>query len=402
MRRYWTEEQLKAFNLGDYPEDFILVYGGVGSGKTSAALAGFLFWTRQFKGKQFGLIAKTSLQTEHIVLRNLREAANEFGMYVSDKRGKTITIGSNQFIMFDGVNVSAAGRIQGFDLAGMYVDEAVNIHPLVMEEVANRIREEEFAKLVMTANPDEPSHDFYIDFVMRAEEIGMRTIILNPKDNPAMSDRALQRIIDTAVGGSYYQRVEGLWSTRKGLIFHSFFPPDKAPEVDAYEAFYIAVDPGYSSSTHALLIGKLSGRYWVIDELRLDFVKERYQLSDDEQADRIRAKFDYIPKKPALAVVDSAAQSLRRAIRYKFDIAVLNSDKKDFEASIYYTSAMLHLGVCRLSDNVEHLHRELLTFGFDEKGKIPMNQLSIHGVDALRYFLWTMREVRTDFNVGPL
>lgn len=391
---------MKAFLLGDYKEKIILICGGTGSGKTSASIAGYLFWTRNYKDLDFGVMAKTDYQTNSVVMLNFTRAARELGMYVGKKRKKVMQIGSNRFHFLDGANVSAAERMQGADLSGFYIDEAVKINGLVLEEAVKRIRALPEAKMIMTANPDEPMHDFYINYVMRADEIKMRIIILNPEHNPSLSAEALQLVIDTAIGGSYYSSVLGEWSSRTGLVYHSFKPPTPGPDLEEYESFYITADPGYSSSTHAVLLGRLRGTYWVVDELRLDFVKDRFQLSDTEQVDRMKAAFAYIPKPITLAVVDSAAQSMKKALHYAFDCRVLDSDKRDFDASINYTKAMLHLGVCRLTDKAPRLHHELLSYSYDDKhGDMPLKSNTIHGLDALRYFLWTLREIRRPINV---
>ena len=411
MRRYWTKEQLKAVFLKEYEEDFILVYGGFGSGKSSATIKGYTDWTRGFQGRNFGMVAKTNYQKVNVLLPNLRKAAHELSMPIGKYRAsdKTIQVGANTFHILDGADVTAAERMQGADLSGVYVDEAAKIPGAVLEELVQRIRAEEYAKMVMTCNPEEPTHDFYLDYVMRSKDIGMKMILLNPKDNPTLSSRAVQRVIDTSVGGQYAQRIDGDWVPKTGLVYNSFYPPEKAPGIDAYDVFYISVDPGYSSSTHALLVGKLAGVYWVIDELRMDFLKDKFQLSDSEQADRIKEKFSYIPRKPALIVVDSAAQSLKRAMRTKFGVRVIDSDKRGeiiqgIPQSGHYLRAMLHLGMCRLSDNVERLERELLSFGYEENRAkdVTIKSSSIHGLDALRYLLWSLREVRLPIDVRAI
>ena len=79
MRR-WSNKQKPIVNLTAMPNRFILVVGAVGSGKTAASIAGFIVHSLKYTGKVFAMIAKTSMQTDTVVKREVRVVAEELGM----------------------------------------------------------------------------------------------------------------------------------------------------------------------------------------------------------------------------------------------------------------------------------------------------------------------------------
>ena len=262
-----TEAQKGLTGLLDSPNPYILGIGAMGSGKSVSAIAGFLLYSLQFTGKQFGIVGKTSLQTRKVIEAELSRLCEFWGIPYS-RVGKEANVGRNEFIFYDGATVQAAERIQGGNLAGLYIDEVYNISQRVMEELENRVRVAQdgiMPKIVMTANPRLYSSWLKRDYVDRAAEIGLEVHKLLWGDNPTLPKRVKERVLATSSEAQRKHRIEGEWGVST-LAVYPHHHIGNAPDMAMSQGWYLAVDPAQSGTTHALLIGRFADCYWVYDE----------------------------------------------------------------------------------------------------------------------------------------
>ena len=164
----------------------------------------------QFPKRTFGIVAKTSHQTREKVWPSIERACKELNIPITKKGPKTYQVGWVKFLLLDGANVAAAERIQGLDLAGVYIDEVNNLHYLVMQELENRVRSVPGGKIVMSANPDNPLSWFQRDYINRKDDIGLHVTFLDWSDNPHLPESEKARIKSTSVGAFYQRRVLGV------------------------------------------------------------------------------------------------------------------------------------------------------------------------------------------------
>ncbi|MCY4128069.1 MAG: PBSX family phage terminase large subunit [Gammaproteobacteria bacterium] len=398
MRR-WSVKQKQVVRLGASDKPYHLVYGASGSGKSSAAIFGFLLWSLQFNGRHFLMVAKTQKQVHHVVGKQFDIAMHEMGIpYRVTRDGWEI--GNNKYMIFSGNDVSAQPRVQGFDASGIYIDEVVNIPELVMMELDNRLREISGGKVVMTANPANPAHWFKKRYVDRKADIGMAEYLLLHSDNPGLKDGTVLRMSRSSYGGFYNRRILGEWAPLHGAVFPSFYPPKPPPDERTAMRWYLSVDPGDSGVTHALLIGEFEEEYWVYDEWRWDGA-ERSQLTHGDQAERLRIWVSGKGISLAAIVCDSASQNMMLQLHRAFDLPVLNSRKvgeqKSLLEGIAITQHYLDSGRLRLSEAVPYLTDELMMYSWDEKAAEKGEDKPVkerdHGVDALRYFVYTIAQL---------
>lgn len=383
----WTAEQKKLLVLADYPERWVLAYGSTGTGKTKAALMGYLRLMQRHRGKLFGFMAKTMKLVQLTVMPELRRLCREYGLPFSKVKGQpTYRLGDNFCAFFGGADVVAAERIQSLTLAGCYVDEVYNIHREVIEELDNRLRGVPDAKCVLTGNPDAPSHWFKRDWVDQADALGMRIIHIVTNDNPAISQAFHDSIARTNRGANYIRRVLGRDAARSGLVYPDYAPPAPFALADS-EAFYLAVDPADSGPTHALLIGRAGGSYWLAAEWYWEG-REHGQISHAEKTEKIRAWLDSLGVDVTYAVADSEnpafALDLSRALQRD-----VHYPDKDIVSGVTLVRYWLEHGWLRLSDKVPRLLAELQAYQWDDKaaerGEDKPIKINDHAMDAMRY-----------------
>ena len=392
--RAWSNKQLEAIELRLSDKPFVLCYGATGAGKTDAATAGFLDWTHDVSlrhgSRTFGLVAKTSLQTNEKVLPACLRHAAEWGWRVQKLSAKSYVIGNNRFLLLDGANVAAAQRIQGLDLAGVFIDEVNQLHIRVMQELENRVRSVDGGKIVMTANPDNPLGWFQRDYINRADDIGMQIVFLLWADNPGLPESEKRRIERTSVGAMRKRRIHGIAAPMSGTIYTDYEIGPAPPEAEAYQ-WFLSVDPADSSTTHALLIGKFADAFWVFDEWVWS-ARLRHQLTHKQQCDMIAEWLD--GRTIGWAVYDNASPNFGAEL---FDAvgcdtyASIKGPDSVFDG-IQHTMAWLANRDIKVSETCEHLITEFGTYQWDEKaaerGEDKPLKVDDHGMDALRQFCY--------------
>lgn len=375
---------------------YVLAYGASGSGKTAAAVAGFLYWALEHhQDRTFAVVAKTSLQSRQVVGNEMERFCQERGVRIN-VLSRHATIAGNTFLFLDGANIQARERIQGLDLGGVYIDEVVNLNPAVFEELDQRARAGDTQKIVMTANPSNVYHWFKKDYYDRADEIGLARFHLLHSDNPGLSSLVSERMRRTAAFSRSLtaRRIEGIWANPSGQIYPHYDIKRIHPSV--VSNWYLAIDPADASTTHALLIGKYSddgdkytiAREWVHDG------RANERLSHSDQIARIAAWLGDVSVDAA--VVDSAAAAFQTQLEQTMGVPVYAAIK-DVEQGIEQTGYVLYSGALSVSPDCRNLIGELQGYHWDEKAALegvdkPV-KLRDHGVDAMRYFVMTLMGV---------
>ena len=228
--RSWSQKQATVVrSLFENDDRFTLVYGAVGSGKTAVATASLVVWSTRHRNEIIGLVAKTSSQTKDVILPEISKCCWELGIAFEKKDSQRYRVGRNLFRCFDGNDVTAIERIQGYNLAGLYVDEVVNMPEKILMEFDNRLRSGKEQRAIFTANPGNPAHWFKRNWVDRADSIGMRTYLLLMEDNPGLTERFVESTKLTSQGGFFRRRVLGEWANLDGNVYLDFREPAMAP-----------------------------------------------------------------------------------------------------------------------------------------------------------------------------
>lgn len=352
------QRKILAFPYSDY--DAIICDGAVRSGKTSIMTVAFVDWAmREFDGQRFGICGKTvdsatkNIITPYISMSYAKERYTlrwrRSDKLLEVKWGTT----TNWFEVFGGKDESSFMLIQGRTLAGVLLDEVALMPESFVNQALARCSVDG-ARLWFSCNPQSPSHWFHTDWIERHRERNALYLHFAMTDNPALSEKTLERYQSMYSGVFYDRYIRGLWVAADGLIYQQFaddkerYLIDTPPDNIMYAV--IGLDFGGSKSAHAMtLTGFTAGfkQVIVLDEYYHNNLKSgRLSPKQLEEAfvDFVRrAKSKY---KVYEAFCDSAEQTLIEgltvaAIRARLGIEVRNAIKGPINDRIaFYNSLM--------------------------------------------------------------
>ena len=424
MRR-WSKRQNDIIDLYADNSRHLLIYGTPGTAKSSMAmLIMVLYHLRQVRNCSFAIIGYTMDQCEESVLPLLEEACEDVGCIYDVKWGRRPIVFLhgrdeagpyvNQVRFFGSNSRKSRKSLQGQSFQLAYVDEATNIEPDMLAELRRRMRQLGDERVIYTCNTEGEDHPFYEDYVLRAKEIDMRVELMTIQDHPAMSPTFRRQLLDEPDSAMRDRNLRGIWRSRRGRVYSSHKPLEERPHVDDIEQWAVTVDPGDSSSSHALLLALhrqegAEAMWWVYDEWRRDWTREHEWVSHDDQARQIHDWIDTlgIVDRIAYGVCDSAAQSMRVALSESLNIDVYNSVKTRKHVpdvlmdSVDTLRMALHRGNIQLCHDTPRLLREINQCVWDETQKRdrPTESGLIHGLVALRY--WAYMAPLEDWHVVP-
>lgn len=351
------QRKILAFPYSDY--DAIICDGAVRSGKTSIMTVAFVDWAmREFDGRRFGICGKTvDSATKNIIVPyiSMSYAKERYTLrwrrsdkLLEVKRGTA----TNWFEVFGGKDESSFMLIQGRTLAGVLLDEVALMPESFVNQALARCSVDG-ARLWFSCNPQSPSHWFHTDWIERHRERNALYLHFAMTDNPALSEKTLERYQSMYSGVFYDRYIRGLWVAADGLIYQQFADEKERYLIDTPPDIMYAVigmDFGGSKSAHAMtLTGFTSGFKQVIllDEYYHNNLKSgRLSPKQLEEAfvDFVRrAKSKY---KVYEAYCDSAEQTLIEgltvaAIHAHLGIEVQNAIKGPINDRIaFYNSLM--------------------------------------------------------------
>lgn len=352
------QRKILAFPYSNY--DAIICDGAVRSGKTSIMTVAFVDWAmREFDGQRFGICGKTvDSATKNIIVPyiSMSYAKERYTLrwrrsdkLLEVKRGTT----TNWFEVFGGKDESSFMLIQGRTLAGVLLDEVALMPESFVNQALARCSVDG-ARLWFSCNPQSPSHWFHTDWIERHRERNALYLHFAMTDNPALSEKTLERYRSMYSGVFYDRYIRGLWVAADGLIYQQFaddkerYLIDTPPDNIMYAV--IGLDFGGSKSAHAMtLTGFTDGfkQVIVLDEYYHNNLRSgRLSPKQLEEAfvDFVRrAKSKY---KVYEAYCDSAEQTLIEgltvaAIRARLGIEVRNAIKGPINDRIaFYNSLM--------------------------------------------------------------
>lgn len=352
------QRKILAFPYSNY--DAIICDGAVRSGKTSIMTVAFVDWAmREFDGQRFGICGKTvDSATKNIIVPyiSMSYAKERYTLrwrrsdkLLEVKRGTT----TNWFEVFGGKDESSFMLIQGRTLAGVLLDEVALMPESFVNQALARCSVDG-ARLWFSCNPQSPSHWFHTDWIERHRERNALYLHFAMTDNPALSEKTLERYRSMYSGVFYDRYIRGLWVAADGLIYQQFadekerYLIDKPPDNIMYAV--IGLDFGGSKSAHAMtLTGFTDGFKQVIV---LDEYYHNNQRSGRLSPKQLEEAFvDFVRRakskyKVYEAYCDSAEQTLIEgltvaAIRTRLGIEVRNAVKGPINDRIaFYNSLM--------------------------------------------------------------
>lgn len=345
----FSEKQEQIFDFAFSDKKAIICDGAVRSGKTMCmGFAFVLFAFDRFNHTNFGICGKTVGSCEKNVVKPLLSLSymrEHFQMkYTRSDHCLTITRGSktNYFYIYGGKDESSYMLIQGITLGGVLLDEVALMTRSFVEQALARCSLTG-SKLWFNCNPENPSHWFYQEWILNAEEKKAVHLHFLMTDNPSLSEEIINDY-ETRYKGTFYRRyVLGEWVRAEGLVY-PMFDPEKHIIDDHQKGgrYFISCDYGTLNPCVFLL--------WRVNLYSQDFpivlVSEYYhsgrgeegQKTDNEYYDDLEmfAEGYYIEK----VIVDPSAASFKALIRQKGKFMVRDA-VNDVLDGLRYTGALI-------------------------------------------------------------
>ena len=404
----FSDAQARLALFGSRPGRFVFVSGPTRCGKSDAAIAGFMqYAARNYTGCDFGLVTKAQVQMDGIVGPKVQAWCQRNGIEPRSRDRCTVVPdihgGHNRFwhvIGADGRD-AAAKRVQGFGLAGVYVDEFTRMPPDLIAMLTTRTLEYPGSKMVMTMNPEGPEHWAKLDYMDKIETgaISGEVHTMQMADNPILSAEAIEEMAQSLTGPFYRRMILGEWAASTGLV-HPVVKYGTLPRDALVHRREVALDFGQATVTHAVLVAYHRDGWNVEDEWRHDG-RERGQMPVSEQAAAILAWATAAGARTVAAwAIPPDAHGLADHIGQKA------------QGQVYKAEDHVIWGIQALNRRLEHkltvnprcrfLRDELAAYKWDERagarGDDRPDKLSAggaHGVDALRYWAATAHRAVT-------
>ena len=377
---WWRDPALEA----------IICDGAVRSGKTfSMGLSFFLWASRCFQGRQFGLCGKTIGSLRRNLLSELVPYLRRLGMTVRERRSENLLLvryggHENRFLLFGGRDESSAALIQGSTLAGVLLDETALMPRSFVEQAIARCSVPG-SRLWFNCNPEGPQHWFYQEWVLRARERKALRLHFTMADNPALSP-GIRRRYERSYTGVFYRRfVLGEWTAAQGLIYDFFDSDRDAAEVptDLEGPWRISVDYGTSNPASFGLWGRKGGIWYRVEEFYYDSHRAGRQRTDGEYADDL----EHLAAGRAIqrVIVDPSAASFIELLRRR-GFSVVKADNAVADG-LRVTADYLRGGRIRICRGCRDCLREMALYCWEDRGgrDAPRKEYD-HAMDEMRYF----------------
>lgn len=383
---WWNAEHTKQY-------DAIICDGSIRSGKTLSMAVGFVLWSMsQFDGQTFAICGKTIESLRRNVILNLPHWLEGIFAITERRSENLLTITAeghtNRYFLFGGKDEGSYALIQGITLAGVLFDE-VALMPRSFVEQAMARCSVTGSRFWFNCNPASPSHWFYEEWILKAEQKNALYQHFTMRDNYSL-DESIRRRYESMYSGVFYDRyIRGLWCVAEGLVYQVFEESrhvvDQIPENGEY---YISVDYGTLNPFSAGLWCVEGGKATRIAEYYHDGRKEQRQMTDEEYYTALEKLAGNYPVE--CVIVDPSAASFLACIRKHGRFAVRKA-KNDVLDGIRNTSTLLSQGKLLIHESCRDCIREFKMYRWDEK---KMEDVVLkendHAMDDVRYFCQTI------------
>lgn len=337
--------------------------------------------------------------TKGTIQRNIIEPMqNIWGadMVTSIRSDNTATMFGERVHCLGADNIKHVDRLRGQSVKYCYGDEVVTWAQEVFAMLQSRL-DKEYSIFDGACNPEGPQHWFKKKLDARGQDWYVQHYTID--DNPFLPDKVKERMKRDFAGTVYWGRyILGEWTQAEGLIYPMYVDAIIKPFDGSWEEYEISCDYGTQNAFAALLWAKCKGVWYLIGEYRYSGRDTGYQKTDD---DYVRDMETFVEKnipegkrQGLLTVIDPSAASFIAAIRrsrYGFRVKKADNDVLD---GIRDTAVCLQRGTVRIFDSCRETIKELEGYVWDTKEEDKPVKVNDHMMDAMRYFVKTMRIVR--------
>ncbi len=385
-----------------------LWHGAVRSGKTIASLLAFVFAVVQApKNAHIFVVGKTQFTAEQNIIDVLMQHDGPFGpiaRYVHHTRGaRTATIFGRTVFIVGANDVSAETKIRGSTASIIYIDEVTLIPEGFFAMALSRLSVKG-ARLFGTTNADGPAHWLRQKYMLKTD-LNMRQWAFNLDDNPFLEPDFVAGM-KAELSGLWYRRfVLGEWCLAEGAVFDMWDPArhivKTLPPIVEWVA--LGIDYGTTNPTAAELIGLgADGKLYVVSEYYYDWHISHRKKVEAEYAEEIKSWLSNVPlgapggptgPHPRWTAIDPAAASFRLKM-HEIGLASFPADNEVLPG-LRSMSSLLATGRLLIHESCKGLITEIPGYSWDpdqaEKGKDEPIKVADHGIDAVRYGVYSSR-----------
>lgn len=394
---WWLSDKYK-----DY--DGIIADGSIRSGKTVSMGFSFILWAMEnFNGQDFIMAGKTISTLKRNVINTLKKQINQRpGWKAEEKRADHLLIvkhkrRENTFYFFGGDNESSQDKVQGLTAAGAFFDEVALMPESFVNQATGRCSVEG-SKFWFNCNPAGPMHWFKQNWINKCFAKNLLYLHFTMDDNFSLSEKIKKRY-ESMYAGVFYQRyIKGLWVAAEGLIYDMF---DKAKHVikqlvETAGNYFVSCDFGIQNATVFQLWRKEKNtRRWImLDEYRYSGREQRKQKTVKQLVESMKEWLHGIM--PERIIVDPSATALIAELRqsgYEVKKAL-----NDVSEGISDVATALQTGIIGIMSKCKACIEEFGVYSWDSKkadnGEDAPIKENDHSMDALRYFVKTMRLIK--------
>lgn len=394
----------------------IIAEGSIRSGKTLVMSTSFLLWAMETSEKKnYAICGKTVGALRRNVINELKEVLNNRGYSVIDRKTENLLVVSkgkkiNYFYLFGGRDERSQDLIQGITLRGVLLDEVALMPRSFVEQSMARCSEEG-SKFWFNCNPEGPQHWFYLEHILKAEEMKYLRIHFNLEDNLSLKKEIIDRYKSMFTGIFYKRFILGEWVASEGIIYDCFDEVkncynnsnrNKVLPVEIIENDIINGTPWISSDygVYNPMVFLKCYKYrkpndnipyfYIDDEYYYDSRKRMQQKTDNEYLDDL---FEFIKNTRIKGlIIDPSASSFITASE-KNNLMTIKADNS-VDEGIRMVYSLFSMGRIKINkDNCPNLINELGLYIWNDKkgenGKEEPVKSNDHALDALRYFIKT-------------
>jgi PBSX family phage terminase large subunit len=370
--------------------------GSVRSGKTVASLLAWLIYVATApRGGELVMVGRTRDSIARNIFAVLTNPAL-FGPLASQihytNGAPTATVLGRLVHVLGANDAQAEPKVRGLTCAGAYVDEATTLPRTFFDQLVARCSVPG-AKIFCTTNPDNPSHWFRKEYLLRPAETRLGSWHFTLDDNPALDAEYVAALKATYTGLWYRRFILGEWVASEGSIYDMWdsarYTVDLLPQIVRWHA--VGVDYGTVNPFVGLLVGQgVDDRLYITSEYRHDSRAAHRQLTDAQYSKNLRGWIGDNRAAPEWVLVDPSAASFMTQLWADGMSNVTPADNAVIDG-IRTVSMALGAGIVSVHRSCAGLLDELPGYAWDDaaaaKGEDKPIKANDHSVDALRYAL---------------
>lgn len=341
------------------------------------------------------ILGVTKSTIERNVLEPMRNLYGDMlvGAISSDN---TVNLFGEKCYALGAEKVSQVSKIRGASIKYCYGDEMADWSEEVFALLKSRL-DKDYSCCDGTFNPKGPSH-WLKKFIDSDADIFSQTFTID--DNPFLPSTFVDALKKEYAGTVYYKRyILGEWAHAEGLIYPMYPDTLIAPFVgETYDEYVLSCDYGTQNAFAALLWARKGATWYLIAEYRYSGRDTGYQKTDDDYVREIEHFTEKnVPegrRTELMIIIDPTAASFIAAIRrsrYRYRVRKGNNDVED---GIRDTAVCMQRGTIRIFNTCKETIKEIEGYVWDDKAEDKPVKENDHMMDAMRYFVKTMRLVK--------